>query len=101
MTTDDTAARWARQMADSFIETMTVETDAAWDFTPDTLTALDDLIDAWWPQGPSQDTIRNTGRAMAGYVGEVVRRNLGGQWIYDDRFGPSVRIDSQIAFPIA
>lgn len=53
------------------------------DYTPESLTNLDDVIDDYrfaMPNGETPDAVALLVRTWGAYVGEVVRKKLGGRW---------------------
>ena len=65
--------------------------DGAWDFTPDSLPALEELVRRVTPtedelHDPANRDFRD---GAAWYQGEVMCRGMGGRWNYDDRLSDS------------
>lgn len=78
--TDELAADQAAN-AEQFVAYLSGNSaDEAFDFSPGTLAAVDDLLGAWG--GSGQRSRRNTITAAGAYVGEVIVRNVpGSRWV--------------------
>jgi hypothetical protein len=72
------AADLARESAESFF-------DEKLDFTPESLRAIDRICMSirWKEQTPA---LASTELVLGGYVGEVIRRNRGGNWTMSGGF---------------
>jgi hypothetical protein len=99
MSADDLGTTMARA-AGTFVETINRDSPGSLDYSLESVSRLDSLIDEAWPQGPSEDTLKYTLPLMAAYVGEVIRRNLGGTWVADVSQGdPVLKHGEQRVFP--
>ncbi|CAN5126880.1 hypothetical protein BH10PSE17_BH10PSE17_10880 [soil metagenome] len=70
--------------------------DVALDYSPASLAKLDTMVDGLSPAAPcgmvkklfrkmpSEDEIEQMSRMLGGYLGEVCRRNLGGEWAVNE-----------------
>ena len=70
------------------------------DYSPASLTVLDQVIDREWPPGqkPATETIG----MMGAYLGEVLVRNLGARWTDQTPTGePGLKVGDGIAFPLS
>jgi hypothetical protein len=55
------------------------------DFTPESLEDLDDIIDELWPtRGPSEENLGAVVACFGAYVAAVVERNHKGIWVDED-----------------
>ncbi len=70
------------------------------DFTAGSLTKVDELITRYFPDGVTRE---QTPTFWGAYTGETVRRNLGGQWVTDQEYGPHLInvLGTLSAFPLA
>jgi hypothetical protein len=99
MPADDLATIMARA-ADRFVEAINGDSPGTLDYSQKSVSRLDSLIDVAWPRGPSEETLEYTLPLMAAYVGEVIRRNLGGTWVMDvSQGGPALEYRHQRVFP--
>jgi hypothetical protein len=85
--------------ASSFAEAVNRDVPRTLDYSEASLARLDAVIDEAWPGGGDEDTLRYTLPVMAAYVGEVLRRNLGGLWVLDGSRIPAIEINGQRAVP--
>jgi hypothetical protein len=65
---------------------------ASLDFTPQSLVRVDLLIASGYGSKESQDTIDTAVQAFGAYVGEVVRRSLGGTWLTEENNGEPILV---------
>ena len=76
------------------------------DFSEDSIKTLEKILDAIHKSIP-RDVLQKRIRGVAGseivdqvcntygaYIGEVMRRNIGGEWMLDDKFSPGRKIVS-------
>lgn len=79
---------WLTQRGEAFGEWVnTYSPDGAWDFSPDSLLALDELVRRVTPTEAELDDPANREfrDGAAWYLGEVLRQGLGGRWHHNDR----------------
>ena len=76
-----------------------------WDYSEESVTRLDEFIDTrlWDPEGPRPTEAELTSNSIliGAYLGEVMIRNIGGEWAVDYFEGnkqPVVKIGSLAAF---
>ena len=87
-----TAAEMQRQ-AEGCIEGVRRFWGVTLDFDPQSLTVLDRLIQTGFDRQADDETITTAVQAFGAYVGEVVRRSLGGAWHDEEMKGQPVLLD--------
>ncbi len=74
-------------LADSFIETAEETMKIKFDFSEEHVLEIDRFVEETW--GGSPPVMIDPMVALLGaYVGESIRKNLGGQWVDDEEIGP-------------
>lgn len=56
------------------------------DYSEESIMRIDDLINKGWPDGPPA-MLETTVITFGSYLGEAIRKNLGGQWGYSEEEG--------------
>lgn len=87
-----TAAEMQRQ-AEGCVEGVRRFWGVTLDFDPQSLTAVDRLIQTGFDRQADDETITTAVQAFGAYVGEVVRRSLGGVWHDEEMKGQPVLLD--------
>jgi hypothetical protein len=96
----DGPASMMRMAAETFVKPA-VEGGATWlDFSPESVDRLDELIAESWPGVPEKGTYEPMVPALGAYVGEVLVRHTGANWIRDPEQGYGVERNGQVAFPM-
>jgi hypothetical protein len=72
------------QLAATHVKAVYELMDTLLDFTPGSLNRVDELISTHFPNGT---TMERTPVFWGAYVGETVRRNLGGEWTANEELG--------------
>lgn len=57
----------------------------ALDYSPDSLASSDQLISEIWGLHPPEN-LREVAEVVGAYLGEVIRRHVGGEWAFNDEF---------------
>jgi hypothetical protein len=72
------------------------------DYAVENAPRLDALVDLFLQSQPREDVINSMVLSMGAYVGELIVRNGGGSWIFEQEVGaPGVRLTSGlIGFPL-
>lgn len=72
------------------------------DFAVENAPRLDALVDLFLQSGPGDDVVNSMVLSMGAYVGELIVRNGGGAWTFDQQAGaPGVRLASGVVgFPL-
>lgn len=90
-----------QKTAATFIEAMSREGEHL-EFSESSMNRLDGLIDEFWPEGPSDDTLRHTAPMIGAFLGETIVRNIGGHWVDDREFSqPAVEYGEERILPIS
>jgi hypothetical protein len=80
--TDGDVAQAMRELAEIFVERSAHEGyDVGWG--ADSAQRLDELCDAFLASRPEQSVIDSMIMAMGAYLGELIVRNAGGRWTYN------------------
>jgi hypothetical protein len=84
-----------------FVEEM-AEKGITLDFSEESVRRLDAVIDDFWPKGTDEDTLSVIVPTMAGYIGEVMIRNIGGKWVDDKKYHqPAIENHGARVYPIS
>ena len=83
----DGPAAMMRLAADAFVKSAGSNGVTWLDYSPESASRLDALIDEWWPASPPKDTYESMVPAMGAYVGEVLVTQTGAHWIRDPKDG--------------
>ncbi len=90
----DHLSEWLARRAEAFPGWVAAYApDGTWDFTPDSLPALEELVRRVAPTVAAlhEPANRDFRDGAAWYQGEVMRRGMGGRWNYDERLAGNER----------
>jgi hypothetical protein len=86
-------------LADAFVRGSAEEGDY-FDYAVEDAPSLDAWVDLFLEEQPSEDVVRSVIMSMGAFVGELIVRNGGGNWDFDEASGPSVRLNAGlVCFP--
>src|SRR5208283_4077144 len=68
------------------------------DFSGDSIKTVEEILGRYQAElprvSPSPETIDQVCNMFGAYIGEVMRRNIGGEWVLDDKISPGSKIIS-------
>ncbi len=82
------------ETAEAYVETMRERAQLELDYSPESLAVLDEHLSKQFPDGCMFDT---TIQAVAAYVGEVIRRECGAEWMMSEKYPPGVAVNGYFA----
>lgn len=106
MSTQPTIADMMAAYAQDAVDHAKASCDVTLDYSPESIELTEKVLERLWadmPHGffarllrraPSQDTVATISKMYGGYIGEVVRRLKGGEWILDTQISPGDRVIS-------
>ena len=82
------------ETAEAYVESLKERAEIELDYTPESLQVLDDYVIQYFPDGCMFDT---TIQGVAAYVGEVIRRECGAEWMMSEKYPPGVAVNGFFA----
>jgi hypothetical protein len=82
------------ETAEGWVQILKERSNIELDYTADSLRVLDDYITKYFPEGCMFDT---TIQSVASYIGEVLRRECGAEWVMSEMYPPGVAVDGLFA----
>ena len=80
-TANNEAADWAADTAEGAVQEYRELAGIDLDYSPHSLTVLDETISRLWPKPP--EVLDGLVATLGAYTGELIRRHLGGTWSLD------------------
>jgi hypothetical protein len=82
------------ETAEGWVQILKERSKIELDYTADSLRVLDDYITKYFPEGCMFNT---TIESVAAYIGEVLRRECGAEWVMSEKYPPGVAVDGLFA----
>lgn len=82
------------ETAEGWVQVLKERSNIELDYTAESLLVLDDYITKYFPEGCMFDT---TIQSVAAYIGEVLRRECGAEWVMSEKYPPGVAVDGLFA----